>query len=92
MLRLVSSIAKKNKEPAESATTTMLPSLLHFTFVMFVLWTLNAFISANFLSYKPTKRTIPSEKPTASTLPLFFLEKGSQSMQVAWLTVANFLW
>jgi len=86
---LVSSIDKKKRDPAVSDTTTIFPYLLHFTLVIGFLWTLNAFIKTNFLSYKPTNLTIPSEKPTTRTRPLFFFENGNQSIQVAWALVAN---
>lgn len=90
LLRLTLSRARKKSAPVVSATTTTLPSRLHLTLVMGFLWTLNALIRANFLSSRPTNLTIPSEKPTASSLPLFFFEKGSHSMQVASPLVANF--
>ena len=83
MAKLTGSKDKKNNEPTESAATTTLPSLLHFTFIIGFLCTLNAFINVNFFYYKPTNLTIPSEKPTTNSLPLFFFENGSQSILVA---------
>lgn len=91
MAKFTGSSDRKNRDPAVSATTTVLPYLLHFTRIIGFLWTLKALIRVNFFSSSPTNLTIPSEKPTTSSLPLFFLENGSQSIQVASPSVENFL-
>lgn len=75
-------MAKKKIDPELSATANTLPYRLHFTYVIVFLCTLNVLISTNDFSSSPMNLTRPSENPTASIRPLFFLENGNHSMQV----------
>lgn len=60
---------RKKREPDESQTTNIVPSRFDLILNILFLWTLNAFINLNYFWSSNKNRTIPSEKPTTTTLP-----------------------
>lgn len=60
---------KKNKDPVASQATIIVPSRLVFNLIILFLWTLKALIRPNYFRSSDKNLTIPSENPTATTLP-----------------------